>query len=138
MTAVVPSLTGSLYIKDPLSVIAYQLRRFFRMPANTMPLLPDMIISLPYLIAQYGREPENLVNNIQSALQGCLSRVFGDERSISVSCSYTDTHDDSYIVTLSITYAMLNGEINQTGTHIKLVNGRLQIPEDSLINSFLN
>jgi len=137
MTAVVPSLTGSLYVKDPLSVISYTLRKFFRTPAHAVPLIPDLIISLPYLVARFGNEPENLASNIRSDLQACFTRVFGSDRTVQVDCSYTDDTNGNYIVTISVTYSMLSGEIGQTGTHVKLVNGRLQIPEDAMLQSFI-
>lgn len=128
----VVSLEGSLYLKDPQSVIAYTLRRYSRTPKNTIPILPDLIISLPYQIAKFGREPDNLVQNIEGDLQRVFSRIFGNERQITVNVSYTKRDTISYDTTISIVYTTLSGELQQTGTTITLVNGRLMIPEDQI------
>lgn len=138
MVAAVPSLEGSLYLKDPQSIIAYTLRKYFRTPKDTIPILSDLIISLPWQVAQHGKDPETLTRNIASDLQNCFDRIFAGERRINVSANYTtDGNDGHYEVTISVIYSQISGEIAQTGTTISLRNGRLVIPEDNLDLSFL-
>lgn len=138
MTACVPSLTGSLLLRDPQSIVAYTLRRYFRQPADTISILSDLIISLPWRVAQCGKDPEALCSAIQTDLQGCLSRIFGNDRRVTVSTSFTRDQTDEYNVTISVMFTALNGELEQTGTTISLdKNGRLVIPEDNLDYSFV-
>ena len=137
MVAAVPSLEGSLYLKDPQSIIAYTLRKYFRTPKDAVPLLADEIISLPWQVAQFGKEPDTLVRNMQSDLQNCLNRIFNGERQVTVSVNFTTENNGSYDVTVSVIYSQLSGEISQTGTTISLKDGRLVIPEDNLNNFFI-
>lgn len=133
VVATVPSLEGSLYLTDPQSIIAYTLRKYFRTPKDAVPMFEDLIISLPWQEANFGREPDTLVRNIQSDLQGAFDRIFKGERDVTVSVSHSDVSSSmSYTVTLSVIYSLLNGEISQSGTTISLVNGRLVIPEDKI------
>ncbi len=139
MVAVVPSLEGSLYLKDPQSIIAYTLRKFFRTPKDTIPFLDTMIISLPWLVARFGNDPENLCNNIQSDLQNCFDRIFANDRKITVNASYETDSTDTYFISISVIYVAKSGEIDQVGvSKIGLKNGRLTIPEDSLDKYFLS
>jgi hypothetical protein len=134
----VPSLTGSLYVDDVQSVIAYTLNRFFRTPQHTVPIVPDLIISLPWLVAKFHRDADTLCNNIQSDLQGCFNRIFDAERKITVAVTNALTDaSGTYDITISIIYTMLSGEIGQTGATISLKNGRLVIPENNLLTSYL-
>ena len=130
----VPSLSGSTYIEDPQSIIAYTLNRFMRMPRDTVPLMDDHIISLPWLAAEYSQDPENLTNQIQSALQRVFNRIFNGERNITVSVNHSFTDSISYDVTMSVIYTKLSGDIGTLGTTISLdkTSGRLIIPENNL------
>lgn len=131
--AYVPSLEGTLYLTDIQSIIAYTLRKFFRTPKNSVPLLDSFIISLPALVSEYGRDPETLTSNIQSSLQGCFDRIFNGERDVRVSTSFTTTSDGTCDVSIAIVYAKVSGEIDQLGTTISLgSDGRLIIPEDKI------
>lgn len=136
--AYVPSLEASAYLTDPQSIVAYQIRRFMRMPADTVPLMDDYIISLPWIVAQHSRDPETLCNNIESSLQRCLSRIFNGERTVTISVSYTLGDNDTYDVTMSVIYTQANGDLGQVGTTISLnkESGRLVIPEDNLERFF--
>lgn len=136
--AAVPSLSGTTFIKDPQSIIAYTLNLFMRMPRDTVPLMDDHLISLPWLAAQHAREPETLVIKIQNDLQRVFSRIFADERAVTVSCNYTLNGDDTYDVTMSIIYTQISGDIGQLGTTISLDKntGRLVIPENDLARIF--
>lgn len=137
MVNVVPSLEGSLLLKDPQSIIAYQLRRYFRMPKDTIPILADSIISLPWQVARFGKEPDILASNIQSDLQTVLLRIFGDDRKVTVTTNSISNGDDSFDITISVIYGLANGEITQTGTTISLgSDGRLKIPEDTIRPNF--
>jgi len=130
----VPSLSGSTFIDDPQSIIAYTLNRFMRMPRHTVPLMDDHIISLPWLAAEYAQDPESLVNQIQSGLQGVFNRVFNGERNITVSVNHTLIDSISYDVTISVIYTQLSGDIGTLGTTISLDknSGRLIIPENNI------
>ena len=128
----VPSLENALYLTDPKSIIAYTLRRYFRQPKATIPILDEYIISLPYQVAQHGKEPDVLVNNIQRDLQGVFSRIFQQDRNVTVTCNQVPVSDNEYDVTISVLYSLATGEITQTGTTISLVKGRLVIPEDTI------
>jgi len=128
----VPSLEGKLYLSDPQSVIAYQLRRYSRTHADTIPILSDLIISLPLQIAKYGSEPDDLTSNIQSDLQGVFNRIFAGERNITVNVTHEKISATAFNVSVSVIYTVLSGELQQTGTTISLVNGRLTIPEDRI------
>lgn len=134
MGNVVPSLEGSLYLTDPQSVIAYQLRKYFRTPKDTIPILGDLIISLPYQVARFGKQPSILVNNIQSDLQNLFNRIFGNERNITVNANFILDDNGGYDVTIAVMYSVSSGEINQTGTTISLgSDGRLKIREDTIL-----
>lgn len=129
----VPSLEGSLYLEDPQSIIGYTLRKYMRTPADTVPLLSDLIISLPMQVARYGKEPDVLCSNIQSDLQSTFVRIFGGERKITVSCTFTSNTNGNYDVTISVIYTTLSGDIAQTGTTLSLSkDGKILIPEDTL------
>jgi hypothetical protein len=132
MVTTVPSLEGQLYLKDPLSIIAYTLRRYQRTPKDTVNLLPDLIISLPWQIAQLGKEPDALTRNIQADLQGVFDRIFANERRIEVAVSHTVNDATSYNISVAITYTAIDGEPKQVGMMIPLKDGRPVIPEDSL------
>lgn len=134
MVACVPTLEGSMYLTDPQSIIAYILRRYFRQPKDTVPILGDLIISLPWQVARFGKQPDLLVTNIQEDLQNCLTRIFGGERKITVSANYTNDSTTTYEVTISVIYTTVGKEISQLGSTISLKNGRLVIPEDTLAN----
>lgn len=137
MVASVPSLEASLYLTDPQSIIAYGLRKFFRTPKHAVPLLPDEIISLPWLVAEYGRDPETLTANIQSDLQTCFNRIFAGDRDVRVSTNFTTDQTDKYEVTISVIYTHKSGETDQIGTTLSISqDGRLIIPEDNLSNLF--
>jgi hypothetical protein len=132
--AAIPSLSGSTYIEDPQSIIAYTLNKFMRMPRHTVPLMDDHIISLPWLVAEYSKDPENLINRIQSDLQKVFNRIFNGERTVTVSVNYTLNDSISYDVTMSVIYTQLSGDIGTLGTTISLNkdSGRLIIPENNL------
>lgn len=132
MVSAVPSLEGSLFLTEPQSIIAYQLRKYFRTPKDTIPIVGDSIISLPWQVARFGKEPDTLVANMQSDLQKVFERIFTNERKISVSVTHTPNGDGAYDVNLTVMYTALSGELNQIGTTISLVKGRLVIPEDTL------
>lgn len=135
MTVTVPSLEGSLYITNPLSIIAYTLRKFSRTPSDTIPILPSKIISLPWLVANYKNSPDILCNNIQTALQNTLTNIFSpDNRTIQVLATNTpsSSNNGDYDITISIVYQTLSGDLEQTGTTVSVVNGMLKIPEDNI------
>ncbi len=131
--AKVPSLESSLYLTDPESIIGYTLRKYSRTPKDTVPVLGDMIISLPWDIAEYGRYPDDLVRVIQTNLQNVLGRIFENDRQISVSVIHQDDGNGNTVITITISYTALSGEVKQTGSRISLDrNGEFIIPEDSL------
>lgn len=134
MGVTLPSLEGQLYLRDTQSIIGYTLRRYSRTPKDTVTILPDMIISLPWRIAQFGRDPDSLVFNIQSDLQGVFGRIFANERPIQVSVIHTPGEGNSYNIEVSIIYTLKSGELEQTGTKLSLdkTTGRLSIPEDRI------
>lgn len=132
MSNAVPSLEGSLYLTDPQSIIAYILRRYYRNTKNTVPVLGDLIISLPHQVALFKNEPEKLASNMQADLQRVLSRIFGTERNVTVSVMIEKTGANSCNFNTSIMYSTKSGDVEQTGTTISLKNGRLDIPEDTL------
>lgn len=132
MGSVVPSLEGSLFLTDPQSIIAYVMRKYFRTPKNTIPIVGDAIISLPWQVARFGKEPDTLVTNMQSDLQKVLERIFANERKITISVNHTPNGDSGYDVNITAMYTALSGELNQIGTTISLEKGRLVIPEDTL------
>lgn len=132
MVAAVPSLEGSLFLTDPQSIIAYTLRKYFRTPKDTIPILPDLIISLPWQVARFGKEPELLCQNIQSDLQTTLSRIFADERPITVSVTNVPSGDSGFDVNIAVMYTLISGDVEQAGTTVSLINGRLVIPEDKI------
>jgi len=139
MVAVVPSLEGSLFLKDPQSIIAYVWRKYCRTPKDTVTILPDLIISLPYQLSKFGREPNVLVTNIQTDLQGVFSRIFGNERSVTVSVTSVPSGTDGYDVNVSFMYTTLTGELDQVGTTVSIgKQGQLVIPEDTLPFSLLS
>lgn len=135
MPVAIPSLEGSFYLKDPQSIIAFILRKYFRTPKDAVPLLGDMIISLRWQVANHGGDPETLTSNIRADLQSCYTRIFGSERNVTVTCTYTKTSSNTYSVQIGVVYNLLSGEVAQTGTTISLKDGQLVIPEDNL-NSF--
>lgn len=128
----VPSLEGSLFLTDPQSIIAYIMRKYFRTPKNTIPIVGDSIISLPWQVARFGKEPDTLVANIQSDLQKVFDRIFANERKITVSVNHTPNGDAGYDINITVMFTTLSGELNQLGTTISLEKGRLVIPEDTL------
>lgn len=130
--ALVPSLEGGLYLKDPQSIIAYTLRKYFRVPKEAVTLLENMIVSLRHQVSLHGGQPEVLTANIQSDLQGVFNRIFQEERQVTVTCTYEMTSTNTYDVTIAVIYGLLSGEIGQTGTRITLRDGELVIPEDNL------
>ena len=134
MVAVVPSHESQLYLKDPVLIIAYTWRKFSRTPADAVPILPDLIISLPQLISLYSDHADTLSNEIQTSFQKCLSRIFGSDRTVIVSVTYEPTSSNlsTYDITVSITYTTNSGELDQIGTTVSLVNGQLNLSTDSL------
>jgi hypothetical protein len=138
MVSIVPSLEGSLYLKDPQSIIAYTLRMYCRTPGSTIPFLSELVISLQAQIALFGKQPDQLVGVMQTDLQGVFGRIFQNERQVTASVTYTDTSPNTYDVTISVIYTLLNGELSQTGGTISLKDGFLQIPEDTIeFNTFM-
>lgn len=139
MVSSVPSLTGAKYITDPESIIAYTLRKYMRTPKHTIPILPDLIISLPWTVAQFHTSPNTLCDNMQSELQNCFNRIFNGERTITVTVNY-DTPEDNgnYTVSITVMYATISGDLNPISTSISVgSNGRLVIPEDRILASLL-
>ena len=134
MVAAVPTFTAATYLTDPQSIIGYQINLFERMPKDTMPVLDDLIISLPFLVAKFGQEPDILRPNIEQALQGVFSRIFSTERQVLVSVSYTyDDTTNLYTYLITVTYTLESGEIDQYGSRIYLTSeGRLHIPESTV------
>lgn len=133
MVAGIPSLEGSLFLTDPQSIVAYVWRKYSRTPKDAVSILPDMIISLPYQVSQFSREPNVLVTNIQTDLQGVFTRIFDTERKVTVNVTQIPNGDNGYDISVSIMYATLEGELDQIGTTISIDrNGRLIIPEDTL------
>lgn len=132
MAITVPSLTSQTYLTDPQSIIGYQLRRYGRQPKDTVTILPDLIISLPWQIANFGKDPDTLVSNIQSDLQGVFTRIFRNERKVTVNVSHSKIDSGTYSVSVSVIYTLLSGELQQTGTTLALKNGQLTIPEDQI------
>lgn len=133
MVTTVPSLEGSLYLTDPQSIVAYQLRKYYRTPKDTIPILSDMIISLPWQVARFGREPDVLCQNMQSDLQGVFDRVFNQERAVTVSVTHTSTGSGEYDINTSVMYTMISGDVDQGGMTVSIdKNGRLVIPEDKI------
>lgn len=137
MTAVVPSLEGSLFLKDTQSIIGYTLRKFFKTPKDAVPILPDMIISLPWLVAKYGKEPSVLVSNIQSDLQTVFNRIFNGSVDIAVITSHVSTSNpNEYDINIAISYMTSGGDITQSGTTLLLKDGQIVLPEDHISNNF--
>jgi len=134
MGVTIPSLEGQTYIRNTQSVIGYTLRRYSRTPKETVPLLPDLIISLQWRMAESGRDPDALTASIQTDLQTVFDRIFANERRVRVSCTYTMVNSIHYNVTLSVIYTLLNGEIEQYGATITLNKdtGQFVIPEDQI------
>lgn len=139
MVTSVPSLTGSLYVTAPESIIALTLRRYMKTPKHTIPILPDLIISLPWVVARFAKSPDTLCDNIRSDLQGCLDRIFNGERTITVTVNNNLLDEaGNYEVNISIMYTTLSGELSQLATSISLgSDGTLHIPEDKTLNSYL-
>lgn len=133
LMAKVPSLESSLYLNDPESIIAYTLRKYSRTPKDTVPVLKDMIISLTWDIAEYGRDPDNLVRVIQTNLQNTFNRIFENDRQISVNVIHQPDGNGNTTVVITISYTTKTGDLKQTGTRISLdKNGQFVIPEDML------
>lgn len=136
MSAGIPTLSGSLVVRSAESIITYTLARFTRTPKGAIPMLDEHIISLPWLIAQFGAYPDSLCSNIQTTLQACFDRIFAGDRKIGVSVSFTSDQTDSYEVTISISYTKKNGDPAQLAMGIPLKNGRLVIPENTLFREW--
>lgn len=135
MAVGVPSLEGSFFITDPQSIIGYVWKRYCRTPKDTISILPDLIISLPYQVSQFGRSPSTLVTNMTTDLQGVLSRIFATDRTVTVNVTQLPSSSDpnGYDVNVSITYTKLDGEIDQIGQTISInAVGELVLPEDTL------
>jgi hypothetical protein len=140
MTAAVPTLEGTLLITDPEWIIAYQWKRYARQPAKTIPILADLIPSLPEQISKFGKQPDILARNIQGDMQSVLGRIFSDDRNINVTATATSTGETSCLISVNFTYTLLNGEASQTVTSIALnpQTGRLTLPIDTLPDAFYN
>lgn len=130
--AMVPSLEGGFYLTDPQSIVGYQLRKYMRTPKEAVTLLENMIVSLRHQISLHGGQPEVLTANMQSDLQGVFTRIFGNERQVTVTCTHEMTSSNTYDVTISVIYGLLSGEVGQAGARISLKDGQLVIPEDNL------
>lgn len=141
MVAGVPSLEGKIFLTDIESVIAYQWNKFSRVPKGAMPILSDLIISLPQLVAQFGSNPQNLTANIQSDLQNCFNRIYnitaGNPPQVTVTANYTMHDNGGYDVTVTFLYQTPTDQLAQIATSIALgEDGRLTIPEASLGGQF--
>ena len=136
MVAVVPSLNGQLLLKDPQSIIAATWNRYSRTPAQTIPILSDLIISLPDTSSRFGNNPDGLINQIQSEFQGVLQRIFGNDRTITVNASYSLNDDQSdYNVNVSVSYTDPNGPGGMIGTSIRIKDGYLSYPDQIVTNT---
>ena len=141
MSISVPSLEGGNYLTDPQSVIGYTLRKYYRTPAATIPIVPHLIISLPLQVAKFRAEPDTLCQVMQSDLQGVFSRIFAnDKTTVDVACSWVrdSINSEQANITTVVSYTLGSGEIDQAGMIIGLntTSGRLTLPEDNVPNSF--
>lgn len=138
MVAMVPSLEGSLYLTDPQSIIGYTLRKMCRTPKDTVPIVPDAIVSFPWFAAKFKNQPDTLCNNMQSSIQRVLSNIFGTERNVNVTVTNTVNANNAseYDINISILYTTIAGELVPIGTTLLLKDGRFVIPEDNWINTF--
>lgn len=127
--AVVPSLLGALFVKNPQSIIAYTINMFFTTPQNIVPLFKNEIISLRELISLYSEEPDNLTAQISSSLQKTLDRIFEAERNITVSTTYNAQPNGKYDFTIVVTFNVDSGELRQLGAAFGLVDGQIVTPE---------
>ena len=133
MAATIPTLTGTMIIRDSRSIILFQLRRYFKTPKEAMPFLDGAIISLNYQLVRFSQEIDKLTANIQADLQSVFNRIFTKDRPVTVSVVSTPDGNDGVTIIISVTYTSANGDVNQVGANLSLDNkGSVIIPEDSL------
>ncbi len=124
MSAVYPSLTPAGWISENYKKADMALAHFFVSQYSQSNLYKGKVSSLPYLIQQFGNDPQSLARQVESNVLTLFNRYFGEEDgnvvvSVNVSIEFPTAGDESrYEVRLDAGIA-INGVNSSLG---KLIN----------------
>lgn len=112
----VPTLRGLLF--EPNTKLSQLWEYFYTTESDQSLMFSDHIVSLPYLIAQFGEEPDTMAIELENALKA-LCQPYFDGVDVIVTHSIDRSGRDAYHVSLQVDEAGKAYSLSQSISNLK-------------------
>lgn len=121
--AKLPTLTTAGWIEDLITVSTTMMDYFLVSEDSQTQFYPGEVASLPFLVQQYGSDPDALANRCRDVLQRYFSRYF-DMASVEVTTDDSSGVPGRYNINIDVT-VIKDGKTHRLGRLIELGDSKI-------------